>query len=187
VEAVNVHFTPTSASWINQVERFFANLTDKQIRRGVHRSTTDLEAAITACIDTVNANPKPSSGPSPPTTSWQASNGSASPRSKPPKSNPNHSNFGIGTLVVRSATRDDGSKLSVMNPKPASWGRLNPNTAQLMGCACQGRVETPYRDIQVNTPSTARPEKPTSERLRRLVRKRRRQFWCNGKPTSATE
>jgi hypothetical protein len=36
-----------------------ANLTDKQIRRGVHRSTTDLEAAITAYIDTVNANPKP--------------------------------------------------------------------------------------------------------------------------------
>ena len=54
-----VHFTPTSASWINQVERFFANLTEKQIRRGAHRSTTDLEAAIRAYIDTVNANPKP--------------------------------------------------------------------------------------------------------------------------------
>src|SRR6266705_6138035 len=34
-----VHYTPTSASWINQVERFFADLTEKQIRRGVHRST----------------------------------------------------------------------------------------------------------------------------------------------------
>src|SRR5437764_409872 len=54
-----VHYTPTSASWINQVERFFANLTEKQIRRGVHRSTADLEAAITAYIQTVNANPKP--------------------------------------------------------------------------------------------------------------------------------
>ena len=54
-----VHFTPTSASWINQVERFFANLTEKQIRHGTHRSTTDLEAAIRAYIDTVNANPKP--------------------------------------------------------------------------------------------------------------------------------
>lgn len=54
-----VHFTPTSASWVNQVERFFANLTEKQIRRGAHRSTTDLEAAIRAYIDTVNANPKP--------------------------------------------------------------------------------------------------------------------------------
>ena len=35
----HVHFTPTSASWLNQVERFFALLTDKQPRRGVHRST----------------------------------------------------------------------------------------------------------------------------------------------------
>jgi transposase len=34
----HVHFTPTGASWINQVERFFALITDKQIRRGTHRS-----------------------------------------------------------------------------------------------------------------------------------------------------
>jgi transposase len=55
----HVHFTPTSTSWINQVERFFAELTEKQIRRGVHRSTTELEAAIHSYIDTVNTNPKP--------------------------------------------------------------------------------------------------------------------------------
>jgi transposase len=54
-----VHYTPTSASWINQVERFFGNLTEKQIRRGVHRSTAELEAAITAYIEAVNADPKP--------------------------------------------------------------------------------------------------------------------------------
>ena len=54
-----VHYTPTSASWINQVERFFALLTEKQLRRGVHRSTKDLEAAILGYIDTVNAEPKP--------------------------------------------------------------------------------------------------------------------------------
>ena len=54
-----VHYTPTSASWINQVERFFALLTEKQLRRGVHRSTKDLEAAILGYIDTVNADPKP--------------------------------------------------------------------------------------------------------------------------------
>ena len=54
-----VHYTPTSASWINQVERFFALLTEKQLRRGVHRSTKDLEAAILSYIDTVNADPKP--------------------------------------------------------------------------------------------------------------------------------
>jgi transposase len=55
----HVHHTPTSASWISQVERFFANLTDKQIRRGVHRSTDELETAIKTYIDAVNANPRP--------------------------------------------------------------------------------------------------------------------------------
>ena len=55
----HIHFTPTSASWINQVERFFALLTEKQIRRGVHRSTQALEADIQAHIDAHNAEPKP--------------------------------------------------------------------------------------------------------------------------------
>lgn len=55
----HVHFTPTGASWLNQVERFFALLTEKQLRRGVHRSTKDLEDAISRYIDTVNADPRP--------------------------------------------------------------------------------------------------------------------------------
>lgn len=55
----HVHFTPTGASWLNQVERFFALLTEKQLRRGVHRSTQDLEEAIHSYIDTTNADPKP--------------------------------------------------------------------------------------------------------------------------------
>jgi transposase len=55
----HVHFTPTGASWLNQVERWFALLTQKQIRRGVHRSTRALELAIAAYIATVNENPKP--------------------------------------------------------------------------------------------------------------------------------
>jgi transposase len=55
----HVHFTPTSASWINQVERFFGMLTDDQIRRGAHRSVRELEAAINAYIDARNAAPKP--------------------------------------------------------------------------------------------------------------------------------
>jgi transposase len=53
------HFTPTSASWINQVERFFGLLTEQQIKRGAHRSTQALEAAITAYLDARNADPKP--------------------------------------------------------------------------------------------------------------------------------
>ena len=55
----NVHFTPTSASWINQVERFFALLTERALKRGVFRSVAELEKAITAYIEATNANPKP--------------------------------------------------------------------------------------------------------------------------------
>ncbi len=55
----HVHFTPTGASWLNQVERFFALLTEKQLRRGVHRSPQELEQAIRNYIDTVNADPRP--------------------------------------------------------------------------------------------------------------------------------
>jgi transposase len=56
---VHVHFTPTGASWINLVERWFAALTDKQVRRGVHRSTRELEAAIREYIALTNARPRP--------------------------------------------------------------------------------------------------------------------------------
>ncbi len=51
--------TPTSSSWINQVERFFAFLTEQQIKRGAHRSTKELQAAIRAYVDVRNADPKP--------------------------------------------------------------------------------------------------------------------------------
>jgi transposase len=53
------HFTPTRASRLNQVERWFAMFTDKQIRRGVHRTTTELEGAIEDYIAINNADPKP--------------------------------------------------------------------------------------------------------------------------------
>ena len=55
----HVHFTPTSASWINLVERWFAALTEKQIRRGVHRSVRELETAIQQYLDVSNGSPKP--------------------------------------------------------------------------------------------------------------------------------
>jgi len=55
----HVHFTPTSASWINLVERFFALLTDRAVRRGSFQSVAELEAAITTYIDAANADPKP--------------------------------------------------------------------------------------------------------------------------------
>ncbi len=55
----HVHFTPTSASWINLVERWFAGLTEKQLRRGVHRSTRELETAIRTYLAISNEQPKP--------------------------------------------------------------------------------------------------------------------------------
>lgn len=55
----HLHFTPTSASWLNLVERWFAELTEKQIRRGSHRSASDLEAAIMRYLETRNQDPKP--------------------------------------------------------------------------------------------------------------------------------
>ena len=55
----HVHFTPTSASWINQVERWFGLLTERALRRGVHRSVAELERDIRAFVDATNADPKP--------------------------------------------------------------------------------------------------------------------------------
>lgn len=53
------HFTPTYSSWINQVERWFAVLTERQIKRGVHRSTQALEKAIREFLKIHNEDPKP--------------------------------------------------------------------------------------------------------------------------------
>jgi transposase len=55
----HLHFTPTYGSWINLVERWFAELTNKRIRRGVFRSVKELEAAIREYIDVHNEDPKP--------------------------------------------------------------------------------------------------------------------------------
>lgn len=55
----HMHFTPTSSSWINQVERWFALLTEKQLRRGVHKSTKQLEEAVREFLQTYNQNPRP--------------------------------------------------------------------------------------------------------------------------------
>ena len=55
----HIHFTPTSASWMNQVERFFAKITDERIRRGTFTSVRSLEKAIYEYIENHNKNPKP--------------------------------------------------------------------------------------------------------------------------------
>lgn len=55
----HLHFTPTSGSWLNLVERWFALLSQRQIKRGSHRSTAELEKAIRHFLHTHNDNPKP--------------------------------------------------------------------------------------------------------------------------------
>lgn len=55
----HLHFTPTSASWLNLVERWFALLSDKQIKRGAHRSTRALEDTIRAYLEITNGSPQP--------------------------------------------------------------------------------------------------------------------------------
>ena len=55
----HLHFTPTSASWINQVERWFAEITRQQIHRGTYRSTQALERAIREYLEVYNEDPKP--------------------------------------------------------------------------------------------------------------------------------
>jgi transposase len=55
----HLHFTPTGSSWLNLIERWFAELTNKQIRRGVHKSVQALENDIRTWITTWNTDPKP--------------------------------------------------------------------------------------------------------------------------------
>lgn len=55
----HVHLTPTSASWLNQVERFFALITERKIRRGIYRSVVALRTDILSFIERHNADPKP--------------------------------------------------------------------------------------------------------------------------------
>jgi len=54
-----IHFTPTSASWLNMVERFFRDLTQKQLRRGIFRGVDELIASIQAYLEAHNADPSP--------------------------------------------------------------------------------------------------------------------------------
>jgi len=56
---VHLHFTPTYSSWLNLVERWFAELTSKWLRRGTHRSVAELQQSIQAWIDTWNQDPRP--------------------------------------------------------------------------------------------------------------------------------
>ena len=73
-----LHFTPTSSSWLNLVERWFGELTTKKLQRGTHRSGRALNTDIRNWIKTWNDNPRPYVWTKPPTRSSTASPGTAS-------------------------------------------------------------------------------------------------------------
>ncbi len=68
-----LHSTPTSASWLNLVERWFAELTRRKLKRSTHRSVVELERDIVTWTQNWNENPNPSSGPRLPTRSSKSS------------------------------------------------------------------------------------------------------------------
>ena len=55
----NMHFTPTSASWLNMIERFFRDISENRLRRGVFTSVPELIAAIEASVGNHHKHPKP--------------------------------------------------------------------------------------------------------------------------------
>ena len=73
----NMHFAPTRASWLNMVERFFRDLTQNRLRRGVFRDLEELIMAIGSYIDCHNENPKPLIWTAALPTSWKVSNAPA--------------------------------------------------------------------------------------------------------------
>ena len=85
-----LHFTPTSSCWLNMVEIFFGRLTDKAIRRGIFHSVPDLIEAIETYLAAHNADPKPFSGPPPPTRSSTRSAAAGSPSTQSPTKTGTH-------------------------------------------------------------------------------------------------
>ena len=85
-----LHFTPTSSSWLNLVERWFRELTDKALRRGVFHSVPDLIAKIQDYLDAHNDQPKPFVWTAKPKASWPRCNVAVSPSKRPSKTETVH-------------------------------------------------------------------------------------------------
>ena len=84
----HLHFTPTSSSWLNLVERWFKELTDKRLRRGAFTSVADLTERSPPGPNTGTPTPSPSSGKPPPTTSSPRSNAAATPSTRSNRDGP---------------------------------------------------------------------------------------------------
>src|SRR6516164_7346041 len=92
----SIHFTPTSSSWINQVERFFALLSEERINRSQSWRRPSTPSSTLAMRTPLRSN-----GPNPPTTSWLLSSASAAELSQ--STQKLNRNFGIGTLAESAA------------------------------------------------------------------------------------
>jgi transposase len=120
----HLHFTPTSGSWLNMVERFFAEITRKRIRRGVFKSVDELEQAIMDYLDKHNDQPSPTAGPRLPSKS--------SLKSPVRNKRLNHNTSGTPAALT---------SLSLQAVVPdVSWSRI-PRTAR----ACRGSTCPPPR------------------------------------------
>ena len=124
------HFTPTSASWLNAVEGFFAKLTRRRLKRGVFRSVVDLQVAINRFVAETNADPKP--------FVW-----TADPKARPRRCQTREASVKVNPLVLQQVfililSKDDvrprGPKIRFPNPDdPTSFenggsSQKNPTT-----------------------------------------------------------
>jgi len=100
----HVHFTPTSSSWVNQVERFFALLSEQQIKRARIDPSPSWRPRSPPISKSEMPRPSRSAGPNLPMTSWHPSSDSAAAHSTPTQNV--HSNFRIGTLATLGHVHD---------------------------------------------------------------------------------
>ena len=114
----HLHFTPTYSSWINLIERWFAELTTKWLTRGTHRSTKELEASITAGSRIGTKTPSPSSGTRAPTRSSTRSPATASGSPTQVTSDPRPQPAQMGGKGPRRG--DDVAEFDGADEEPAS-------------------------------------------------------------------
>ena len=164
---VHLHFTPTSSSWLNQVERWFKHLTDRRLRRGVFTSVPALIEAITTWVEHGNADPQP--------FIWHAK-AERHHRQGPPR--PNHSRTSQikdTALARREGVREEPACKASQEihrlqpggygpecgarPSPVVGGRVTPVPGEVAGRevtrkACGVLVAMPQGQSWAPTPST---------------------------------
>ena len=110
----HIHFTPTSASWLNMVERFFRDLTCKRLQRGVFTSVPTLIAEINAYIQTTDQSPKP--------FIWTAKATDILEKVKRARESPKLAGTGVA-----AATRRTLVAFNPLGPSSASYSTVSPS------------------------------------------------------------